>query len=366
MYLATPKIISSLTNYRMEHIEYKEIAWIKKITGSFPRHPMQVNQVFEADSEIISLDGLQAPYLVVKTDGIHEEIIEGLYKEPSLIGWMSITVTMSDLAATGADPTGILLSLQIPKLYEESWMQALQQGINDACVAYGTYILGGDTNFSQQISIATTAVGFVSKPILRKGIQAGDLIYSTSALGLGNGFAYSLFFNNSIQASYKPYARLKESKIIREFATACIDTSDGLFPALSVLAELNGTGLRFYQSLQFILCTETKAVYEKSGIPAWLFLAGPHGEYELLFSIPRSRQVAFENACLDACWQPLLLGETTSDKEVSFISEDLAITCHPTEIANLFDKSGSNIQTYFNLLMEKHRQWCDFKTESSC
>ncbi|HVG15848.1 MAG TPA: thiamine-phosphate kinase [Chitinophagaceae bacterium] len=350
----------------MKETTDREIAFVNRIAGAFPRHPMQVNGIFEADSEVIALEGTQAPYLVVKTDGIHEEITGGLYKDPYLIGWMAITVTMSDLAATGAEPTGILLSLQVPRRYEHGWMQELQRGINEACSAYGTYILGGDTNYSPQISIVTTGVGFVNKPILRKGTQAGDLIYTTAALGAGNAFAYSLFFDASIHAFYKPLARMRESRLIREFASACIDTSDGLFPALSILAEINDTGLRFYEPLQSILSSEATSVYEKATLPAWFFLAGPHGEYELLFSIPRSRQEAFDEACSAAGLLPLLLGEATPDKQVSFITEDLAITCHPSEIANLYDLSGGDIQTYFNMLIRKHDQWCATKTDLLC
>jgi thiamine-monophosphate kinase len=346
--------------------EDKSIALIKNIAGKFPRHPMQVNGMFEADSEIISMGGLQAPYLVAKTDGIHEEINAGLYKDPYLIGWMALTVTVSDMAATGADLTGVLLSLQIPKQYEEAWMQELQRGIIEACTVYDTYILGGDTNFTDHISIATTGLGTVSKPVFRKGIQAGDLLYATGHLGAGNGFAYSLFFDNSLQISYKPIARLKESRVIRKFATACIDTSDGLFPALSVLAEMSGTGLSFFQSMQSVLCPQTKIAYEQAGIPAWLFLAGPHGEYELLFSISPSQQRQFERACSAANWQPLLLGEATSDRQVHFTSEEDEIICSPAEIANLFEEADGNIQTYFHLLMQKHQHWCTTKTGLSC
>lgn len=342
------------------------IALVKNIAGKFPRHPRQVNAIVEADSEVILLDSQHAPYLVVKTDGIHEEISEGLYTDPYLIGWMALTVTMSDLAATGAEPTGILLSLQIPKAYKKSWLEELQRGINEACGAYGTYILGGDTNFSQQVSIVTTGVGFARKPVFRKGVRPGDLLYTTSTLGAGNAFAYALFFNPSLQVSYKPIARLKESRIIREFATACIDTSDGLFPALSVLAEINGTGLRFYLPLQSYLSTQTKTAYDKSGLPSWLFFAGPHGEYELLFSISPSQQEAFETACSAAGWHPLLLGEATPDKHLRFISEDQEIICQPAEIANLFDEACGDIQAYFHLLLQKHRGWRATKTALPC
>src|ERR1043165_3595224 len=122
----------------------KEIAMVKKIAGNFLRHPNQINGLFEADAEIIDFRGQSAEHLVFKADGIHEEIREGLYKDPYLIGWMAVTVTISDLAAVGADPLGILLSLELPQDYSETWMAKFQQGLNEACIAYGVSILGGD------------------------------------------------------------------------------------------------------------------------------------------------------------------------------------------------------------------------------
>ena len=156
-----------------------------------------------------------------------------------------------------------------------------------------------DTNFDNKISVGTTGIGIInqSRPLIRKNIFPGDLLYATALLGKGNAFAYSRFFDSSIKVNYKPTARIRESKLIRQYANACIDTSDGLFPALSVLGELNNTGLKFSTSLQDILCNETTIAYEVASIPAWMFLAGPHGEYELLFTISPSIQKEFKKVC---------------------------------------------------------------------
>ena len=343
----------------MKNTVDNEMAFLHKIAGSFPRHPKQLNKLFEADGEILDLH-LQSPnFLVAKTDSIREEIQQGLYEDPFLIGWMAVTVSASDLAATGADLMGILLSLEIPQDYSEEWMKEFQRGVIEACHSYQTYIIGGDTNFSKQISVTASAIGTItnSRPLLRKPIRPGNLLYSTGALGAGSALAYARFFDADLQVAYQPFARLKESKILREFATACIDTSDGLFPAISVLGEINQTGINFFKPLQDILCTTTATIYQKTKIPAWAFLAGPHGEYELLFSIAPSNQHAFENACADAMWHPLLLGKATENKKINFVSEEINIHCEAAEIANLFGEAGGNIQHYYQLLMQKHQQW---------
>jgi thiamine-monophosphate kinase len=342
----------------------KEICRVKAIAGNFSRHPMQMNQLLEADAEILDFRGQSADYLVFKSDGIHEEISQKLYEDPCLIGWMAVTVTISDLAAVGADPVGILLSLQVPADYTASWMQLFQKGVNEACTAYHVSILGGDTNFNTVVSVNSMGIGTIArtKPLLRTPVIPGSLIYSTAKLGLGNAYAYGCYIDSSVQVDYKPLARLKESKIIREFATACIDTSDGLIPALSVWASLNNTGIRFALPVQDFLCAKTATVYKSSSVPAWMFLAGPHGEYELVFAIPIESRMSFEEACAVAGWQPVMLGECIADTHIEFTTEQTRIICEPSEIANLFTEAGGHVTLYFQKLLNKHQQWMQNQT----
>ena len=346
----------------------KEIALIKKIASPFLRHPLQVNGLLEADAEIIDFRNINADHLVVKTDGIHEEIRKGLYQDPYLIGWMAVTVTVSDLAATGADPFGILLSLQLKQDYSQQWMERFQQGVNEACTAYHVSILGGDTNFDKQFSVTTCGIATINgtNPLLRKPMLPGDLLYATGKLGSGAALAYTCFLDTALVSNYKPFACLKESKLVREWATACIDTSDGLFPALSVLSDINHAGMRITTPLQELLCDETVNIYKSSPVPAWMFMAGPHGEYQLLFTIRASVQNDFETACSHAGWKPQLLGEITESEKIEFVTEETTVQCEPASIANMYGEAGGNVQIYFEMLMEKHRQWITTKTFTVC
>jgi thiamine-monophosphate kinase len=344
----------------MKQIVDTEIKKLREIARAFPRHPWQINQLLEADAEIIEFRNKSFQYLVFKIDGIHEEINQKLYEDPFLIGWMSITVTVSDLVAVGALPFGILISLQKPQNFDNRWLKKLQKGINEACQIYQINILGGDTNYDTSISIVSTGIGTIidkEKTLLRKNMAVGDLLYSTGKLGLGNAFAYAHFFDKSIKIKYKPTAKLKESKLIQNYATACMDTSDGLFPGLSVLSEINNIGFNLCSSLENIVHKEVLIIEKKSKIPLWTFLAGPHGEYELLFSIPTTRQKDFEKACEEDGWKPVFLGEITSKKQIQFISNNKSIECQPALIPNLFQKCNNNIQLYFDLLMKQDANW---------
>jgi len=336
-----------------------EADFIRNLAGDFPRHPRQINHLMEADAEIIRLIGTEDEFLVLKTDGIHEEIREGLYDDPYLVGWMCITAPMSDIAAVGAQPTGILLSLTLPQHSDDKWLRQFKAGINAACRTYNTYVLGGDTNFGHAFSVSATAVASIKshRPLLRSGARHGDYLYATASLGLGNAYAYYRLFDSSIEIKYQPIARLAESGVIAKYASACIDTSDGLFPALSVLSEINKVGFDLTVPLQDLLHPSILPLKDHSGLPAWMFMAGPHGEYELLLTVPEKVNDEFQRACEGSILQPLFLGKIIDNETILFSSESLKVQCHPAAIANLFSESNGNIQSYFERLLKQHQHW---------
>ena len=154
------------------------------LLSRFIRSPKQLNKVHETDAEIIELEN--SPYnLAITIDTISEEIKTGLYSDPYQIGWMSVMVNMSDLAAVGASPLGIVISQILPKDISDDFLSKLQNGINDACKKCGTFVLGGDTNFGDELIISGCAIGTVEKGkyLKRVGCKTGDKIYVTGKVG---------------------------------------------------------------------------------------------------------------------------------------------------------------------------------------
>lgn len=335
---------------------HKEAGFIRNIASRFARHPNQLNQLMQADAEILRYNG---QYLVLKTDGIHEEIKTGLYESPYLIGWMSVTAPISDIAAVGAVPEGILLSLQLPMHQNQDWILEFQRGVNEACDCYQIYVLGGDTNSSDTVSVSVTAFAHIKtgEPLLRTGANPGDALYTTAKLGTGNAFGYSRFFDRSLEVQFLPTARLKEMDLIGEHANVCIDTSDGLFAALAVLSEVNQIGFCLQTPLINVLSADALLVHRQAELPEWMLLAGPHGEYELLFTVPQKKRIAFEKSCQSANWEPLYLGSVCSEIQLEFTSGHTAIRCHPSTIANLFYESGGDIAAYLRALMQQQQDW---------
>lgn len=290
----------------------REIAFIERLAGTLPRSPRLLNALCESDAELIRLPGTDHT-LAVTTDAIAEEIAAGLYSDPFLIGWMAVMVSASDLAAVGAEPLGILLSETLPLDVDPAFVDRLQSGIREAMQACELHLLGGDTNFSPTMHIAATAIGIVATgaPLTRLGCAPGDRLYASGPLGLGGAFALSRFAADSPAVPYRPLARIREGKLLRDIASCCMDTSDGVVPALDELARLNRIGFRIDAPLVEILHPEALAAAWHAGLPEWFMLAGPHGEFELLFTVPPEAESDLHSTARSIGWAPIPVGIVT-------------------------------------------------------
>ncbi len=263
-----------------------ELAMIESLTRHFTRSPRQLNGLQESDAELVRLGN--ELILAVTTDTIAEEITAGLYADPWLAGWMTVMANFSDIAAVGAEPLGILIAETIPGGTDPTAISRMQEGIHDACTTCGTWVLGGDTNTGDRLQLTGTAVGVISggTALTRRGIRPGDSIYCSGPLGGGNAFAAAVLSGASTRPSYIPTARLHEGRALRSVATACMDTSDGLLATLDQLGRVNSIGFELQPDWEAFLGTGALSCARAMGLPAWLFLAGPHGEFELVFSAP--------------------------------------------------------------------------------
>lgn len=276
----------------------REHLQIESLAGSFSRSPLQENGLGESDAELVRIPGTDL-LLAVTTDAVVEEVETGLYRDPYLIGWMTVIVSASDLAAVGADPLGILLNQTLPHRLEPAFKREMQHGIADACDACGLFPLGGDVNESNRLHVASTAVGTVPSgdAMLRSGARPGDHLFITGLAGAGNAFAFQVLSEKweAPPLLYRPIARLREGRLLRRFASACMDTSDGLIATLDELMRRSGFGLQLEPDCLDILQPESRALVREASIPAFVLLAGPHGEFELVFTIPPERLSEFRS-----------------------------------------------------------------------
>jgi thiamine-monophosphate kinase len=325
---------------------------INNLISGFERCPHQLNNPHESDAEIIQVGELK---LAVTTDSISEEISTGLYDDPYLIGWMIVTVNISDLAAVGAKPIGILISEIIPKDFTEKKIKQLQKGISNACKKYGIYVLGGDTNEGEKLLLTGTAIGIINneKILSRVGCNIGDALFSSGKLGIGNAYAISkLISETGLLIKYKPAARIKECEWISKYASSCMDTSDGLISTLDQLMRLNNVGFELTTNLESLVDVEALIYSKKINIPSWLLLAGQHGEFELVFTIPQNLKHEFLKEADKNGFEPIELGEVIPEKEIRFNLYDKSVPINSGFIRNLPFETKGDVNHYLKLLLE--------------
>ena len=302
-----------------------ETVLVKKRTRGFPRSALQLNALGESDAELLRLPATDL-LLAVTTDAIVEEIEAGLYRDPWLIGWMTVIASASDLGAVGADPLGILISQTLPASLDPAWEVELQAGIGAACAACCLFVLGGDTNASERVHLESTAVGTVpsGEAMLRSGAAPGDALVATGPLGLGSAFAADALgmWPDHARTRFRPVARLREGNLLRRFARCCMDTSDGALATLDELMLRSGVGFRLTVPVSRVLHPAADEFARTFGLPAWIPLAGPHGEFELVCTIPQSRLDSFTAATEAAGIDCIRLGVVTREPGLILSPED--------------------------------------------
>ena len=145
------------------------------------------------------------------------------------LGWRAAAVNLSDLAASGAEPEALLVTLAAPRSTSAADVVALYEGIAEA----GVPIVGGDTTSAESLVISVTALGRSSRVPGRTGAQPGDLLVVTGPLGAA-GAAFRR------QAYVRPPLRLDEGRRLAQEAHAMLDISDGLAADAGHLARRSG------------------------------------------------------------------------------------------------------------------------------
>ncbi|MDZ7631141.1 MAG: thiamine-phosphate kinase [Gemmatimonadaceae bacterium] len=229
--------------------------------------------------------------LVVSTDtsteGVH---FRRAWLQPIEIGWRAAMAALSDLAAMGADPLGVLIALGAPAAWDGELDEVLH-GVGDACAAAKVPIIGGDTTRSPVLTLGITVLGTATAPIRRDGARPGDLVYLTGALG-GPGAAVAAWETGKTpRATHRarfarPVARLGMGAwCAANGATAAIDLSDGLAADAGHIAAASGVRI----------VIELGSVPVLGGVAARDALASGE-EYELLVTGPVGMDAAVRAA----------------------------------------------------------------------
>jgi len=246
-----------------------ELAFIKALRA-MAGHPAARG----LDDDCAVLD-LGAKTLVLTHDAMAQGVHYPDAADPYDVAWKLVAVNMSDLAAKGAQPVGVLLGYMLGR-DDVRFLEGLRAALDH----FGAALLGGDTIAGPGPQVlGLTAIGRASHcPVpSRAGARAGDGLWVTGALGAAMlGFEALESGSGDSTAYRRPQARLAEGKALAPRVTAMMDISDGLLLDAWRMAEASGLTLSIDSGSVPIAASEAR----RADALRW------GDDYELLFTAP--------------------------------------------------------------------------------
>ncbi len=200
---------------------------------------------------------------------------------PHAIGWKSVAVNLSDIAAMGAKPHSILLALSLPQI-DHDWLKGFSQGLYDCCDQFGVSLIGGDTTQSPHLTISVTALGWVEsgQAVPRSGAKIGDYICVSGQVGdaafglnhLGHRLQHRLDY---------PTPRCLLGQQLKGLANSMIDVSDGLAQDLGHILAASHVGAEIELD-QLPIDPDVKQLQQEK---QWQYALAGGDDYELCFTI---------------------------------------------------------------------------------
>ena len=194
--------------------------------------------------------------LVISSD----MLIEGTHfladTDPEALGWKTLAVNISDIAAMGAQPRWATLAIAVPSAPTFQWLDGFSRGWFACAEAFGIDLIGGDTTRGPRV-FCVTIFGEVpaGMALRRDGAQPGDSVWISgrpgrAALGLahlqGRITLAAPLRGECLAALQRPQPRVALGLALRGIASAAIDVSDGLLADLGHILEQSRCGARLH------------------------------------------------------------------------------------------------------------------------
>jgi thiamine-monophosphate kinase len=259
--------------------------------------------------ERLSGTGIGDDCAVLKLPRGHEALlttdftIEGIHfrrdwHSPESIGHRCLVRGLSDIAAMGGEPLAAFLSLAVPRILPQSWIDRFLNGLLGLARQFKTTLAGGDTAESPAAVVADIVVyGSVprGKAVLRSGARPGDRVFVTGQLGASAATLDLLrsrprkkLQESKFQAHFYPQPRVNLGRFVRQkgLAVAMIDLSDGLSTDLAHLCQESHAGAEVWEK-----AVPRARLGKPPGQVDLRFALHGGEDYELLFTAPASRAV---------------------------------------------------------------------------
>lgn len=268
-----------------------ELALIERIARRAGRSPGGRWSLGIGDDAAL-LRGRAGEELVFSTDALVEDVHFRFEREgPRVVGRRAIAVNLSDLAAMGAAPVGVLLGLCAAADMPVSTFDALIAGVAFEAKRFRCPLVGGNLSRAEKCSLTVTVIGSVSRgrALRRTGLAVGDILYVTGVLGQAALRRLSADRTNG-RLKHVPEPRLEAGRRLARMreARACIDLSDGLasdldqlLRAARVAAEIDVDALPAARGF-------TRAC-DRLGLDPLVLQTTGGEDYELLFALAPGR-----------------------------------------------------------------------------
>ena len=250
--------------------------------------------------------------VVLKADLIAEHIHFFADDPPRAIAQKALRVNLSDLAAKGATPVGYLLSLALKEDWTEAWIAGFASGLAADQAAYGVTLFGGDTSRASGgtvVSVAAIGRAPVGTIVRRKGAKPGDAVFVSGTIGdAGLGLRVRLGTLDAMAAGgsadhlldryLHPQPRVTLAPVIRRFATASLDISDGLVADFGHICKQSAVGGEI-DAAAVPLSAAARALVATDPTALSTVLTGGE-DYEILATVPAEDADAFAEAAAEA------------------------------------------------------------------
>lgn len=246
--------------------------------------------------------------------------------DPEAIGYKSLAVNLSDMAAMGAKPAWVTLSLALPEP-DEQFLERFAKGFFTLAQEYDVELVGGDT-VRGPMAFTVQVTGFVptGQAMLRSGTQPGDLVFVTGSLGdAGAGLKLKQDGQCSdedaqaalIRRLEYPQPRVAEGGSLRGIASSAIDISDGLLADLGHILDSSGCGA----TLQLDAIPRSAALLGCIGdeLESLRLALGAGDDYELCFTVPPHKVADLKTVSANWACEVSRIGEIVEGSGIKLV-----------------------------------------------
>lgn len=248
------------------------------------------------------------------------------------IAYKALAVNLSDMAAMGAEPAWFTLAITLSD-DNEIWLEAFSESLSALAKKYNIQLIGGDTT-NGPLCISITINGFVpeGKALTRSKAQATDKIYVSgtigdAALALAAWQGQCLLRKESIsylnEKLNRPKPQIELGLLLRDYATSCIDISDGLVADIMHVTDNSQVGAKIYFE-KIPLSKEFNFNLTDNALIIPLVLSGGD-DYQLCFTIPVTKQTEFDKVVKENKISVTCIGEIESQPGVRCIKNNKEI-----------------------------------------